>query len=75
VAFAVEPGKAKPGIIGFVLAAGLFHVDLGWIIHMGLICGIPAWFASRILWGTWISQRVMVNRSAIVLAGAWLLVD
>ena len=46
---------------GPVAAAGLFHVDLGWIILMGLICGIPAWFASGILWGTWIGKRVMIN--------------
>ncbi|SDX03660.1 gluconate:H+ symporter, GntP family [Arthrobacter sp. yr096] len=46
---------------GPVAAAGLFHVDLGWIILMGLICGIPAWFASGILWGTWIGKRVMVS--------------
>ena len=46
---------------GPVAAAGLFQVDLGWIILMGLICGIPAWFASGILWGTWIGKRVMVN--------------
>jgi GntP family gluconate:H+ symporter len=45
---------------GPVAAAGLFHVDLGWIIVMGLICGIPAWFASGILWGTWIGKRVMI---------------
>jgi GntP family gluconate:H+ symporter len=46
---------------GPVAAAGLFHVDLGWIIVMGLICGIPAWFASGILWGTWIGKRVMID--------------
>lgn len=46
---------------GPVAAAGLFHVDLGWIILMGLICGIPAWFASGILWGTYIGRRVMVS--------------
>ncbi|MCA4133465.1 GntP family permease [Arthrobacter sp. M4] len=46
---------------GPVAAAGLFHVDLGWIILMGLICGIPAWFASGILWGTWIGKRVAVS--------------
>jgi GntP family gluconate:H+ symporter len=46
---------------GPVAAAGLFHVDLGWIILMGLVCGIPAWFASGILWGTWIGKRVMVS--------------
>ena len=45
---------------GPVAAAGLFHVDLGWVIIMGLACGIPAWFASGILWGTWIGKRVMV---------------
>lgn len=27
---------------GPVAAAGLFHVELGWIIVMGLACGIPA---------------------------------
>lgn len=46
---------------GPVAAAGLFHVELGWIIIMGLACGIPAWFASGILWGTWIGKRVMVT--------------
>lgn len=46
---------------GPVAAAGLFGVDLGWIILMGLICGIPAWFASGILWGTYIGKRVMVS--------------
>jgi GntP family gluconate:H+ symporter len=46
---------------GPVAAAGLFHVELGWIIVMGLACGIPAWFASGILWGTWIGKRVMIE--------------
>lgn len=46
---------------GPVAAAGLFHVELGWIIVMGLACGIPAWFASGILWGTWIGKRMMVE--------------
>ncbi|APX04194.1 GntP family permease [Arthrobacter sp. QXT-31] len=45
---------------GPVAAAGLFQVELGWIIIMGLACGIPAWFASGILWGTWIGKRVNV---------------
>ncbi|MDP5225792.1 MULTISPECIES: gluconate:H+ symporter [Arthrobacter] len=45
---------------GPVAAAGLFHVDLGWIIIMGLACGIPAWFVSGILWGTWIGKRVNI---------------
>ena len=46
---------------GPVAAAGLFGIELGWIILMGLACGIPAWFASGILWGTWIGKRVMVE--------------
>ncbi len=46
---------------GPVAAAGLFHVELGWIIIMGLACGIPAWFVGGILWGTWIGNRVMVE--------------
>ena len=46
---------------GPVAAAGLLHVELGWIIVMGLACGIPAWFASGILWGTWIGKRVHIN--------------
>ncbi|MFJ3956667.1 GntP family permease [Arthrobacter sp. NPDC090010] len=45
---------------GPVAAAGLFHVELGWIIIMGLACGIPAWFVSGILWGTWIGKRVNI---------------
>ena len=46
---------------GPVAAAGLLHVDLGWIILMGLVCGIPAWFVAGVLWGTWIGKRVMVE--------------
>lgn len=46
---------------GPVAAAGLFHVELGWIIVMGLACGIPAWFVGGILWGTWIGNRLHVE--------------
>lgn len=46
---------------GPVAAAGFFGVSLGWIIVMGLACGIPAWFASGILWGRWIGARVHVE--------------
>ena len=45
---------------GPVAAAGLFHVELGWIIIMGLACGIPAWFVGGILFGTWIGKRIIV---------------
>ncbi|RZL82078.1 MAG: GntP family permease [Rhodococcus sp. (in: high G+C Gram-positive bacteria)] len=46
---------------GPVAAAGLLHVDMGWIIIMGLACGIPAWFVSGVVWGTWIGKRVIIE--------------
>lgn len=46
---------------GPVAAAGLLHVSLGWIIIMGLACGIPAWFVSGVVWGSWIGKRVQVE--------------
>ncbi|GAA5170285.1 MULTISPECIES: GntP family permease [Amycolatopsis] len=46
---------------GPVAAAGLLHVDLGWIILMGAVCGIPAWFVSGVLFPSWIGKRM--NRS------------
>jgi GntP family gluconate:H+ symporter len=46
---------------GPVAAAGLLSVSLGWIIIMGLACGIPAWFVSGVVWGAWIGKRVEVT--------------
>ncbi|MGY5126811.1 GntP family permease [Streptomyces nigrescens] len=45
---------------GPVAAAGLFKVDLGWVILMGIICGIPAVLAA---WGyaAWIGKRLFVD--------------
>lgn len=45
---------------GPVAAAGLFKVDLGWIILMGILCGIPAVLAA---WGyaAWIGKRLFVG--------------
>ncbi|WP_433858002.1 GntP family permease [Streptomyces kronopolitis] len=44
---------------GPVAAAGLFKVDLGWILLMGLVCGLPAVLAA---WGyaAWIGKRIFV---------------
>ncbi|POX41659.1 permease [Streptomyces sp. Ru73] len=44
---------------GPVAAAGLFKVDLGWIILMGLLCGIPAVLAAW-AYAAWIGKRVFV---------------
>jgi gluconate:H+ symporter, GntP family len=46
---------------GPVAAAGLLGVSLGWLILMGLICGIPAWFVSGVWWGSFIGNRLMVE--------------
>jgi GntP family gluconate:H+ symporter len=45
---------------GPVTAAGLLHVDLGWIILMGAACGIPAWFVGGVLFSTWIGKRIYI---------------
>ncbi|CDR07117.1 GntP family permease [Streptomyces iranensis] len=44
---------------GPVAAAGLLHVDLGWVILMGIIVGIPSVLAA---WGyaAWIGKRIFV---------------
>ncbi|MFI8994688.1 GntP family permease [Streptomyces sp. NPDC053542] len=44
---------------GPVAAAGLLKVDLGWIILMGLVCGIPAVLAAW-AYAAWIGKRVFV---------------
>ncbi|WP_310722659.1 gluconate:H+ symporter [Streptomyces sp. N2A] len=44
---------------GPVAAAGLLHVDLGWVILMGLVCGIPAVLAAW-GWAAWIGRRIFV---------------
>ncbi|GAA1327533.1 GntP family permease [Pseudonocardia xinjiangensis] len=46
---------------GPVAAAGLLGVDLGWLIIMGLVCGIPAWLVSGVWWGSYIGRRVLVD--------------
>ncbi|MDV3129704.1 GntP family permease [Mycobacterium sp. 21AC1] len=46
---------------GPVAAAGLLSVSLGWIIIMGLACGIPAWLVSGVVWGSWIGKRIQVE--------------
>lgn len=40
---------------------GLLGVDLGWLIIMGALCGIPAFVASGILFPLWIAKRVDVR--------------
>ncbi|RFU86237.1 GntP family permease [Streptomyces triticagri] len=44
---------------GPVAAAGLLHVDLGWVILMGVVCGIPAVLAAW-AYSAWIGNRLFV---------------
>ncbi|MGY0233565.1 GntP family permease [Longispora urticae] len=53
---------------GPVAIAGLLGVDMGWIIVMGLACGLPAFAVAGILWPMWIGRRVMVEVPADFVA-------
>ncbi len=44
---------------GPVAAAGLLHVQLGWVILMGVVCGIPAVLAAW-AFSAWIGKRIFV---------------
>ncbi|WP_115944745.1 GntP family permease [Amycolatopsis thermalba] len=46
---------------GPVAAAGLLHVDLGWIILMGAVCGLPAWFLAGVVFPSWIGKRMHIE--------------
>ncbi|WP_033311257.1 gluconate:H+ symporter [Streptomyces iakyrus] len=44
---------------GPVAAAGLLKVDLGWVILMGIVCGLPAVVAAW-AYSAWIGRRIFV---------------
>ncbi|MFD4788934.1 GntP family permease [Streptomyces sp. NPDC058459] len=44
---------------GPVAAAGLLHVQLGWVVLMGVICGIPAVLAAWVF-AAWVGKRIFV---------------
>ncbi|WEO95624.1 gluconate:H+ symporter [Streptomyces sp. FXJ1.172] len=44
---------------GPVAAAGLLHVQLGWVILMGIVCGLPAVLAAW-AYSAWIGRRIFV---------------
>ncbi|MFF5106813.1 GntP family permease [Streptomyces sp. NPDC000134] len=44
---------------GPVAAAGLLHVDLGWVILMGVVCGVPAVLLAWV-YAAWIGRRLFV---------------
>ena len=44
---------------GPVAAAGLLHVQLGWVLLMGIICGVPSVLAAWV-YAAWIGRRIFV---------------
>ncbi|MER7183517.1 gluconate:H+ symporter [Streptomyces hyaluromycini] len=44
---------------GPVAAAALLHVQLGWVILMGIVCGVPAVLAAW-AYSAWIGRRIFV---------------
>ncbi|TDD84092.1 GntP family permease [Actinomadura rubrisoli] len=46
---------------GPVAAGGLLGVPLGWLIVLGLVCGIPAFLVAGVAWGAWIGKRVFIE--------------
>jgi GntP family gluconate:H+ symporter len=54
-----------PGPVG---AAGILSADIGLVLVVGLIIGLPTWYVSSYLFGLWVGRRVDVPVPA-VLAG------
>lgn len=55
---------------GPVAAAGLIGVDLGWVILMGAVCAIPAWYIGGVLFSSWIGKRIDIPVPEEMLAAA-----
>jgi GntP family gluconate:H+ symporter len=52
-----------PGPVG---AAGILAADIGLVLVVGLVIGIPTWYASSYLFGLWIGRRVDVPVPAVL---------
>ena len=48
-----------PPTPGPVLVASMLGVDLGWVIGIGLVCGIAAMIVAGPLWGAWCGRNTM----------------
>jgi GntP family gluconate:H+ symporter len=55
---------------GPVAAAGLIGVDLGWVILMGAVCAIPAWYVGGVLFSSWVGKRINLPVPEEMLAAA-----
>ncbi len=52
-----------PGPVG---AAGILSADIGLVLVVGLVIGIPTWYVSSYLFGLWIGRRVDVPVPAVL---------
>ena len=55
---------------GPVAAAGLLGVNLGWVIMIGAVCAIPAWFVGGVLFSSWVGKRIHIEVPEEMLAAA-----
>lgn len=55
---------------GPVAAAGLLGVDLGWVILMGAVCAIPAWYIGGVLFSSYVGKRIHIPVPEEMLAAA-----
>ncbi|TDV55268.1 GntP family permease [Actinophytocola oryzae] len=55
---------------GPVAAAALLGVDLGWVILMGAVCAIPAWFIGGVLFSSFVGKRLDLPVPEEMLAAA-----
>jgi GntP family gluconate:H+ symporter len=55
---------------GPVAAAGLLGVSLGWVIMIGAVCAIPAWFIGGVLFSSWIGKRIHIEVPEEMLAAS-----
>lgn len=55
---------------GPVAAAGLLGVDLGWVILMGAVCAIPAWYIGGVVFSGWVGKRLHIPVPEEMLAAS-----
>jgi gluconate:H+ symporter, GntP family len=55
---------------GPVAAAGLLGVNLGWVIMIGAVCAIPAWFVGGVLFSSWVGKRIHIEVPEEMLAAS-----
>ena len=52
-----------PGPVG---AAGILSADIGLVLVVGLIIGLPTWYVSSYLFGLWVGRRVDIPVPAVL---------